>query len=100
MIPHHSIAMPTSERATFSDPRVQLLANNIIEAQRLEIDEMRALITDLQGGPAATPELDGQQVVCAESMASAQPRVLADQGVCNAKIKLAKAVNSSVKSPK
>jgi hypothetical protein len=60
MIPHHSIAILTSERATFSDPRVQSLANEIIEAQRLEIDEMRALITDLQGGPVATPELDGQ----------------------------------------
>ncbi|UWQ97621.1 DUF305 domain-containing protein [Rhodobacteraceae bacterium M385] len=60
MIPHHSIAILTSERATFSDHRVQSLANEIIEAQRLEIDEMRALITDLQGGPVATPELDGQ----------------------------------------
>lgn len=60
MIPHHSIAILTSERATYSDPRVQSLANEIIEAQRLEIDEMRALITDLQGGPVATPELDGQ----------------------------------------
>lgn len=60
MIPHHSIAILTSERAELSDPRVQSLAQDIIEAQRLEIDEMKALIADLQGGPAATPEVDGK----------------------------------------
>lgn len=60
MIPHHSIAILTSERAEFSDPRVQKLANEIIEAQRLEIAEMKALIADLQGGPEATPEIDGK----------------------------------------
>lgn len=60
MIPHHSIAILTSERADLSDPRVRDLAQGIVEAQRLEIDEMKALITDLQGGPAATPEVDGK----------------------------------------
>lgn len=60
MIPHHSIAILTSERANISDPRVQALAERIIEAQRLEIDEMKALIVDLEGGPPATPEVDGQ----------------------------------------
>ena len=60
MIPRHSIAILTSERARLSDPRVQSLARDIIEAQRLEIDEMKALITDLEGGPAATPEVDGK----------------------------------------
>ena len=60
MIPHHSIAILTSERAEISDPRVRALADDIIEAQRLEIDEMRALIADLQGGPTATPEVDGR----------------------------------------
>ena len=53
MIPHHSIAILTSERANISDPRVRKLADDIIEAQRLEIDEMKALIADLEGGPAA-----------------------------------------------
>ena len=48
MIPHHSIAILTSERARISDPRVRKLADAIIEAQRREIDEMRALIEDLQ----------------------------------------------------
>jgi uncharacterized protein (DUF305 family) len=60
MIPHHSIAILTSERATLSDPRVQELAGRIIEAQRLEIAEMKALIADLEGGPPATPEVDGR----------------------------------------
>ncbi len=56
MIPHHSIAILTSERAQISDPRVRELADGIIEAQLLEIDEMKALIADLEGGPPATPE--------------------------------------------
>ena len=49
MIPHHSIAILTSERANISDPRVRELANEIIEAQRREIEEMKALIADLEG---------------------------------------------------
>ena len=60
MIPHHSIAILTSERADISDSRVRKLANDIIDAQRLEIAEMKALIVDLEGGPAATPEIDGK----------------------------------------
>jgi uncharacterized protein (DUF305 family) len=60
MIPHHSIAILTSERADISDPRVRQLADEIIKAQRLEIAEMKALIADLEGGPAATPEIDGR----------------------------------------
>jgi uncharacterized protein (DUF305 family) len=48
MIPHHSIAILTSERAHLSDPRVRKLADGIIEAQRREIDEMKALIKDLE----------------------------------------------------
>lgn len=48
MIPHHSIAILTSERANISDPRVRKLADSIIEAQRREIDEMKLLINDLE----------------------------------------------------
>ena len=47
MIPHHSVAILTSERANLSDPRVQKLASEIIEAQRNEIAEMEGLIADL-----------------------------------------------------
>jgi len=48
MIPHHSIAILTSERAHISDPRVRKLADGIIAAQRKEIAEMKALIRDLE----------------------------------------------------
>ncbi len=50
MIPHHSIAILTSERARITDPRVRKLADEIIEAQRREIDEMKALIADIERG--------------------------------------------------
>ena len=48
MIPHHSIAIMTSERAQISDPRVRKLADEIIEAQEREIAEMKYLINDLE----------------------------------------------------
>ncbi|MCA1040137.1 DUF305 domain-containing protein [Bacillus infantis] len=48
MIPHHSIAILTSERASISDPRVKKLSEDIIEAQRREIEEMKKLIEDLE----------------------------------------------------
>jgi uncharacterized protein (DUF305 family) len=48
MIPHHSIAILTSERARISDPRARKLARQIIDSQRAEIEEMKALITDLE----------------------------------------------------
>lgn len=48
MIPHHSIAIMTSERAKISDPRVRELADEIIEAQRREISEMKYLIEVLE----------------------------------------------------
>jgi hypothetical protein len=47
MIPHHSIAILTSERAHINDPRVRRLADQIIESQRKEIEEMKVLIKDL-----------------------------------------------------
>lgn len=48
MIPHHSIAILTSERATITDPRVRKLADQIIESQRKEIEEMKALIEEIE----------------------------------------------------
>jgi uncharacterized protein (DUF305 family) len=48
MIPHHSIAILTSERADIDDPRVRQLADKIIDAQRAEIAEMERLIADLE----------------------------------------------------
>lgn len=59
MIPHHSIAIMTSERAHIRDPRVRELADSIIEAQEREIAEMEALIADLERNPppADAPDL-------------------------------------------
>lgn len=54
MIPHHSIAVLTSERAHIRDPRVRQLADGILQAQLREIDEMTALIVDLEAHP--TPD--------------------------------------------
>jgi len=51
MIPHHSIAIMTSERAHIRDPRVRKLADGIIEAQVREIAEMEKLIADLEENP-------------------------------------------------
>ena len=48
MIPHHSIAILTSERAHIKDPRVRKLADGIISTQRREIAEMKNLIQDLE----------------------------------------------------
>ncbi|UNG20969.1 DUF305 domain-containing protein [Stutzerimonas zhaodongensis] len=48
MIPHHSIAIMTSERAQITDPRVRKLADEIIAAQRREISEMKYLINELE----------------------------------------------------
>ena len=48
MIPHHSIAILTSERADIQDPEVKKLAEEIIKAQRKEIEEMNAMIERLQ----------------------------------------------------
>ena len=48
MIPHHSIAILTSSRADIEEPRVQKLADDIIDAQKREIAEMQALIEALK----------------------------------------------------
>lgn len=48
MIPHHSIAILTSQRADIQDPEVKKLANDIIEAQRKEIDEMKLMIERIE----------------------------------------------------
>lgn len=48
MIPHHSIAILTSERAEIKDPEVKKLANDIIDAQKREIEEMKLMIKRLE----------------------------------------------------
>ncbi|GGY61254.1 DUF305 domain-containing protein [Marinobacter zhanjiangensis] len=60
MIPHHSIAINNSRRASISDPRVRELADQIIAAQVREIAEMKLLLSDIaqngeQGGAPLPP---------------------------------------------
>lgn len=59
MIPHHSIAIMTSERAHIKDPEVRKLADGIIDAQVREIAQMKAMIArlDAQPVPAGSPDL-------------------------------------------
>jgi hypothetical protein len=59
MIPHHSIAVMTSERAHIEDPQVRLLADRIIDAQVREIVEMERHIARLEAQPPAdnSPDL-------------------------------------------
>ncbi|MBR9990329.1 MAG: DUF305 domain-containing protein [Gemmatimonadetes bacterium] len=57
MIPHHSIAILTSERAHIRDARARELADSIIAAQRREIAEMKYLIADIEEhGVQTTPD--------------------------------------------
>ena len=51
MIPHHSIAIMTSERAHIRDPEVRRLADRILDAQVREITEMKRLIARLERRP-------------------------------------------------
>jgi len=58
MIPHHSIAILTSERAHIRDSRVRELADKIIETQVREIGEMKMLISDLERNPPTVNGVD------------------------------------------
>lgn len=61
MIPHHSIAILTSERADIDDVRVRKLADEIIVAQRKEIAEMDWLLEDIEENGAATTQEEADQ---------------------------------------
>ena len=60
MIPHHSIAILTSERATINDVRARELADEIIEAQRREIEEMNWLLEDIAANGIAATEAEAE----------------------------------------
>ena len=60
MIPHHSIAILTSENAQIQDVRVRELADDIIEAQRREIEEMNWLLTDIAENGIASNQADAE----------------------------------------
>ncbi len=59
MIPHHSIAILTSERANIEDVRVRKLADGIIETQRREIKEMEWLLDDIRRNGIASTQDEG-----------------------------------------
>jgi uncharacterized protein (DUF305 family) len=61
MIPHHSIAILTSERADIDDVRVRELADEIIEAQRTEIAEMQWLVDDIAENGVVTTAEEAEQ---------------------------------------
>ena len=48
MIPHHSSAILTSENANIKDPEVRKLADGIIEAQKKEIADMKAILKRME----------------------------------------------------
>lgn len=50
MIPHHSSAIMVSEQATLEDPETRKLAEDIIEAQKREIAQMKKIIYRLEHG--------------------------------------------------
>ncbi len=58
MIPHHSIAIMTSERAHIRDPEVRKLADGIIDAQIREIEQMRRYIARLEARPVPAGAAD------------------------------------------
>lgn len=61
MIPHHSIAILTSDRSRIVDSRVRELADEIILAQRREIKEMDWLIADIRENGHVTTEDGAEQ---------------------------------------
>ena len=61
MIPHHSIAILTSERADIDDVRVRQLADDIIKAQRKEIKEMEWLLSDIDDNGEATTDAEAAE---------------------------------------
>lgn len=61
MIPHHSIAILTSARAEITDVRVKELADEIIEAQRREIQEMNWLLNDIDENGKAETQTEADQ---------------------------------------
>ena len=75
MVPHHSIAILTSERARIADPRVRKMADEIIESQRKEIAEMKYLIRAIQRDgvqSARKPEPPAEEMSAGEAARRAE----------------------------
>lgn len=77
MIPHHSIAINNARRASISDPRVRELADEIIEAQVREIEEMRLLLMDIEAnGERGEAELPPRSAELTPELADEARQVL------------------------
>ncbi|SFQ79755.1 DUF305 domain-containing protein [Donghicola eburneus] len=89
MIPHHSIAIMTSSRAELTDPRVRILADDIVYAQDKEIAEMRYLIADIAANGEAEPDVgqtipqlvDAQTALASEVVAKVDPEFLTPEAI-------------------
>ncbi len=69
MIPHHSIAINNARKADIRDPRVRVLADEIIASQVREIREMKLLIADLeQNGRRGDTRLPARPAVVTPDM--------------------------------
>lgn len=90
MIPHHSIAILTSERSGIEDPRVRKLADEIIEAQRKEIAEMKYLIRALERDgvqPAHKPEPSAEEMPAREAARAADLATTDLESMTNAELR-------------
>ena len=47
MIPHHSGAITTCQEANITDPEIEQLCDDIIKAQKKEIDQMKQILERL-----------------------------------------------------
>ncbi|HYD54111.1 MAG TPA: DUF305 domain-containing protein [Gemmatimonadaceae bacterium] len=71
MIPHHSIAVNNARKARISDPRVRRLADQIIESQIREIEEMKLLLDDIgRTGERGSTELPARSAALTPAMAA------------------------------
>ena len=69
MIPHHSIAINNARKASISDPRVRILADEIIASQVREIAEMKLLIKDIdRNGERGTEPLPARSAEVTQDM--------------------------------
>lgn len=50
VIPHHSGAILMYEEASIRNPKIQELCKGIVSGQRTQIDQMRSILRELNGG--------------------------------------------------
>jgi hypothetical protein len=100
MIPHHSIAILTSERAEIEDIRVRELADSISEAQRREIDEMNWLIEDIGENGVATTQTEAEARPVPEFEANRESNQCSENGDSNTRNVLDTRLSLPIANPK